>query len=96
MISRTDLLLGPGGDDPTRTHRADAVDFPQAVGLRLDDVEHLLAEGAQQLLGVGRADAPDHARGKVFLDAFDRRGLRGLEEPGLELLAMSAVIHPVP
>ena len=28
-----DLLLGPGGDDAIRTHRADAVDFPQAVGL---------------------------------------------------------------
>jgi hypothetical protein len=42
---------------------------------RLNDVKHLLAECAQELLGVGRADAPDHARRKVFLDAFDRRGL---------------------
>jgi hypothetical protein len=59
-------------------------------------VEHLLAEGTQKLLRVGRADAPDHARGKVLLDAFDRRGLRGLEEPGPELLTMSAVVYPVP
>jgi len=66
-----DLLLGPGRDDPTRSHRANAIDFPQAIRLRLDDVEHLFAECAQEPLGVGRADAPDHARGKVLLDAFD-------------------------
>ena len=90
------LLLGPGGDDPSRAHRPNAVDFPQPIGLRLDDLEHLLAEGAQELLGVGRADAPDHAGGKVLLDALDRRGLRGLEKPGPELLAMGAVVDPVP
>ena len=65
-------------------------------GSRLDDVEHLLAESAQELLGVDRPDAPDHARRKVLLDAFDRCGRRGLEEPGPELLAMGAVVHPVP
>ena len=90
------LLLSPAGNDPTRTHRANAVDFPQASGLRLDDVEHLVAEGAEELLGVNRADAPDHAGGKVLLDAFDRRRLRGLEEPSPELLAVGAVIHPIP
>jgi hypothetical protein len=46
-----DLLLGPSRDDPTRSHRANAIDFPQAIGLRLDDVEHLFAECAQEPLG---------------------------------------------
>ena len=32
---------------------------------------NLFAEGAQQLLGVGRADDPDHA-GEVLLDAIGR------------------------
>ena len=69
------LLLGPGGNDPSCSYRANAIDLPQAVGLGLDDLEHLLAERAQELLGVNRADTPDHARGEVLLDAFDRRGL---------------------
>ena len=40
------LLLGPCGDDPSRAHRANAADFPQAISLRLDDLEYLLAERA--------------------------------------------------
>src|SRR5580704_11419674 len=55
----------------------------------------LLAECPQEPLGIGRADTPDHARGEVLLDAFDRRRLRGLEEPGPELLAMGTIVHPV-
>src|SRR5258707_9761186 len=78
-----DLLLGPGRNNAARPHRANAIHLPQAVGLRLDDVEHLLPEGAQEFLGIDRANAPDHARSKVFLDAFDRSGRGGLEEPGL-------------
>jgi hypothetical protein len=69
--------------------------FLEAISLRLDDLEHLLSEGAQQLLGVGRTDAPDHTGRKVLLDALDRRGLRGLEKLGPELLAMGAVVDPV-
>src|ERR1700722_8168071 len=90
------LLLGPGGDDPSRAHWANAADLPQTASLRLDDLEHLVAEGTQQLLGIGRADAPDHTGGKVLLDALDRCGLRGLEKPGPELLAMGTVVDPVP
>ena len=33
MISRTDLLLGPGGDDAAGANRPDAVDLAQPVGL---------------------------------------------------------------
>jgi hypothetical protein len=90
-----DLLLGPGGCYAICPHRSDAVHFPQAVGLRLDDVENLLAESSQQLLGVDRPDASDHARGRILLDAFDGGRGRSLEEPGLELLTMSAVVRPV-
>ncbi len=67
----------------------------QAIRLRLDDVEDLLAEGPQQLLGIDWANAADHSRGEVLLDTLDRRGRRGLEEPGLELLTVSAVVDPV-
>jgi hypothetical protein len=76
-------------------HRSDAVHFPEAVRLSLDDVERLLAEGSQQLLGADRPDAPDHARSQVLLDTVERCWGRGFEEPGLELLTVSAVISPV-
>ena len=52
-----DLLLGPSRGNPRSAYRTDAVHLPQAVGLCLDHVEHLLAEGAYELLGVDRTDA---------------------------------------
>jgi hypothetical protein len=90
-----DLLLGPGGCDAICPYRSDAVHLPQAARLRLDDVEHLLTESAQQLLGVNRPNAPDHARGKILLDAFDGCWGRGFEEPRVELLTVGAVIRSV-
>jgi hypothetical protein len=56
-------LLGP-----------DAVELLQAVRMVLDDVEDPLAEGAHQLAGEVRADALDHARTQVLLDAFQGAG----------------------
>ena len=63
------LLLGPGSRDAAGAYPTDAVDLTQSVRCRLNNVEHLLAEGAQELLGVDRADASDHAGGQVLLDA---------------------------
>ena len=70
------------------------VDLAQAVRLGLDDVEHLLAERLDHLLGVDRADAADHAGAEVFLDAIDGGRRRGAHEARLELLAMGAVVDP--
>src|SRR5262249_56208413 len=67
-------LLGPGGRDSAGSYRTDAVHLAQAIRLRLDDVEHLLTKGAQELLGIDRANAAHHSRGEVLLDALDRRG----------------------
>src|SRR5207247_7552775 len=55
----------------------------------------LSPEGAQELLGVDRANAADHSRGEVLLDTLSRGGRRGLEEPGFGLLAVGAVVDPV-
>jgi hypothetical protein len=88
------LLLGPGGKDAGSPNRPDAVDFAQSVWRHLDDVEHLLAEGAHELLGVDRANAPDHAGRQVLLDAFGRRWGRCPQEMRLELLAVGAVVDP--
>ena len=65
------LLLGPGSRDAAGSYRADAVHLPQAIRLRLDDVEYLVAEGAQELLRVDRTNAADRSRGEVLLDALD-------------------------
>ena len=67
-----DLLLGPGAGDALGAHGADAGHLAQAVRLGLDNVEHFLAERLDHLLGVDRADAADHARAEILLDAFGR------------------------
>jgi hypothetical protein len=89
------LLLGPGGRNPTRTHRPDAVNLPQPVGISLDDIEDPFAERADQFLRVARSDAPDHAGGEIALNAVDRGGPRRLQEPGTELLTVGAVVDPL-
>ena len=89
-----DLLLGPGVRDAFGPDRPDARHLPQPIRLGLDDVEHLLPEGLDQLLGIDRPDAADHAGAEIFLDPLDRTRRRRLEKPRLELLAVRAVVGP--
>jgi hypothetical protein len=63
------FLLGPGSENAGSANWSDAVDFTQPARCCLDDVEHLVAKGAHQLLGVNRANAPDHAGRQIFFDA---------------------------
>ena len=88
------LLLGPGIDDALRPDLAGPAHLAQALRSALDDVEHLLAEAADQLLRVDRADAADHAGAEIALDPLGRGRRRGLQEPRLELLAVGAVVAP--
>jgi hypothetical protein len=94
MISRTGLLLGPGGENAGSANRPDAIDLAQSVRRRLDDVEYLLAEGAHELLGINGANTPDHAGGEVFLDTVGRSRGRCAQETGFELLAVGAIVDP--
>ena len=89
-----DLLLGPGAGDALGAHRADAGHLAQAIRLRLDHIEHFVAECPDHLLGVDRADAADHAGTEVLLDAFGRRRRRSAQEARLELLAVGTVVDP--
>ena len=66
-----DLLLGPGVRDPFGPNRADARHLAKPIGLGFDDVEDLLPEHFDHLLGVDRPDAPDHPRAEIFLDPVD-------------------------
>ncbi len=90
-----DFLIGPGGRDLVSAFRSDALDFPQSGGLGLDQIEHVLAEHLDHPFGVHRSDTPDHAGAEVFLDAIQRRGRGGLQEPCAELQAVGVVIGPV-
>src|SRR6476660_8853790 len=63
-------------------------------GVRLNNVEHFLAERAQEFLGVGRANASDHAGREVLLDAVGRGRGRCPQEPRLELLAVRSIVDP--
>src|SRR5215510_10286747 len=88
------LLFSPGGENAGSPNRPDAVDLAQPVRRRLDDVEHLLAEGAHKLLRINWANAPDHAGREVFLDSVGRSRRRRTQKAGFELLAMGAVVDP--
>jgi hypothetical protein len=66
-----DLLLGPGVRDPFGSNRANARHLAKPIGLGLDDVEDLLPEGLDHLLGIDRPDAPDHPGAEIFLDSVD-------------------------
>ena len=66
-----DLLLGPGVRDPLGPNCADARHLAKPIGLGLDDVEDLLPEGLDHLLGIDRSDAPDHPGAEIFLDPVD-------------------------
>ena len=89
-----DLLLGPGAGNSLRSNRADAVNLLQTTRLRLDRVEHLLAERPDEFLRVDGTDPADHSRTEVFLDALDRRRRGGLEKPRPELLSVGSVVDP--
>ena len=88
------LLIGPGGDDAVGALGPDAVDLFQPCRRLLDDVEDLLAERLDQLLGVDRADALDHARGEVLLDPLGGSGRCRSQEIGAELHAMCPIVDP--
>jgi hypothetical protein len=91
-----DLLFRPRVPDALGAHRADALDLTQPLGRLLDDVEHLLAKRAHQLLRIHRPDATDHSRAEVALDAFDRSRRRNPQELRPELLPVGAIVHPLP
>ena len=48
----------------------------------------------KKLLGIDRADTPDHAGREVLLDAVNRSRRRGAPEARFELLAVGAIVDP--
>ena len=88
------LLLGPGSENAGSAHRPDTVDLAQPVRRGLDNVEYLVAKRPHELLCVNRANASDHARREVLLDAVGRGRGRCAQKTSFELLAVGAVVDP--
>ena len=94
MISRITFWSAQPRADPLGALGPDPGHLPQALGALLDRVEHGLGERLDQLLGVDRADALDHAGAEIALDALERGRRGGLEEGGLELEPVGPVVDP--
>ena len=70
------------------------VDLAQSFRLLFDQFEHRVTERPDQLPGVDRTDAADHARAQIPLDALQRGRRAGLQEGGLELQPVGAIVDP--
>ena len=90
------LLLSPCGDHPALALRSDPGKLAEALGVVLDDLEDLRAEHAHELRREVGADAPDHPRAEVLLDAFEgaRRDHPQVFRPELE--PVPSVVDPGP
>ena len=88
------LLIGPAGGDSLDPLGADADECAQSLGGSLDNIEDLLTERLDQLLGEVRADASDHAAAKVLLDPIEGAGRHDLQEGRPELHAVLSVVIP--
>ena len=88
------LLIRPAGDDAGGPLGSDPVTSRSRAGSCSIKFEHRRPERPHQLGGVDRADAADHARAEILLDALERGRRARLQEGGLELQAMGAVVDP--
>jgi hypothetical protein len=88
-------LFAPGGRDPPGEAPPDPRHFAQALRLALDHLEHLVAERRDQLFGHRAADAFDHARAEIRLDALERVRRHRDHGPGAELQAIARAGLPL-
>lgn len=85
--SADDLLLSPGTFDFLPPLWPDAFNVLQPTGLPFDNVENLLPEFRDQLLGVNGSNALHHGAAQVFFDSLLRCGRGADEQIGAKLEA---------
>ena len=90
------FLLLPRLLDATDALRPNADDVAQPLRVVVDNVQRRLAELVHDALGHLLADAADHARAEIALDALYRGGQGLLALLGLELPPVFAVARPPP
>src|SRR2546426_4722607 len=89
-----DFLGFPGLNHPLLAFGANTVKVGQPFGRLLNDIEHLCPKGLDQFLGKVRANAFDHPRAQIFLDAFEGAGWDDTQGLCFELQTMRPIIHP--
>ena len=78
MISRITFCSAQPRNDPCGAlGRQIPLTSRETLRLLLDEIEHRLSEPSHQPLGVDRADAADHSRSEIPLDALQRRRQAG-------------------
>ena len=90
------LLLRPSGDHLTLALRTDPGQLQEPFRFVLDDLEHLRPEGAHELRREVGADAPDHSRPEVLLDAFEGAGRNHPQVLRPKLESVAAIVDPDP
>ena len=85
----------PSGFDGGGAFRADAGDVAEFAGFFGEDAERVGAEGVDDFIGVGFADAGDEAAAEVFADAVDAGGELAFEGGDFELGAVLRVLGPL-
>ena len=87
-------LLRPGLGELLGAGLAEARDAGELPGVFVEDLQRLEAEGGDDARGEGGADALHQTGGQVALDAAERARVERREGGHLELLPVTAVLHP--
>ena len=87
-------LFRPTRSNPIGALRSNAGNFPQAMRLCFDDVEHLGTEGLDEFAGISRTNATDHPGAEIFFNSLCRGGRHRFQKPRAELHAMGAIVGP--
>ncbi len=85
----------PSGFDGGGAFGADAGDVAEFAGFFGEDAEGVGAEGVDDFVGVGFADAGDEAAAEVFADAVDAGGELAFESGNFELSTVLTVLRPL-
>ena len=88
-------LFGVAFHDHGGALLSDAGHLEQALRLGVEHIERLLAEGLDEQLGGGGADAADHAAGEVLFDAGEGGRLFDLDGLHLDLAAIDGMLDPL-
>jgi hypothetical protein len=89
-----DFLGFPRLDDSLVAFGANPIELSQPFRRLLNDIKHLRAKGPDEFFGEVWANAFDHPRTEIFLNAFEGAGWDDAECLRLEPQAMGPIVYP--